>query len=77
LVVTLQNDTNEVERIAKIIAKNVRPLTQAEFDAIIVRAGNAARVNGGVKIDDCPFDGRKGDLWKQGWGLMDRPYHWW
>jgi hypothetical protein len=37
---------SEVERIARIIIDNVRPPTQAEFDAIIVRAGNAARING-------------------------------
>jgi hypothetical protein len=35
---------SEVERIAWIIIDNVRPPTQAEFDAIIVRAGNAARL---------------------------------
>jgi hypothetical protein len=75
---TPQSDaTIEVGRIAKIIAESVRPMTQAEFDTIFVRAGNAARVNGGVKIEDCPFEGRKGDLWRHGWGLMDHPYHWW
>ena len=71
------NVVDDAERIAKIIIANVRPPTQAEFDAIIVRVGNAARVNGGAKIEDCPFDGRNGDLWRQGWGLMDRPFRWW
>jgi hypothetical protein len=66
--------TNEqAERVAKIIADNIRPPTQAQVDILYIRAGKAARVGGGRKLEDCPFEGRNGDLWRQGWHQIDTP----